>query len=183
MTFDIKRGEIFYISRGGVTCGSEQYADRPAVIISNDSNNKNSNTVEIVYLTTQPKTDLPTHCTIRSTGKPSTVLCEQVHSVSVDRIGNYIGQCSENEMENINICLMISLALDMGTKTTKQYTDMISEQQSEIDSLKAEIESLKGKQTEMDNDTVLRSEFIRIKAECDTYKNMYENLLEKIMKA
>ena len=107
---DIKRGEIFYIKRGGETTrGSEQYSDRPAVIISNDKNNENSRVVEVVYMTTQPKIDLPTHVTVRSTGRVSTVLCEQVYSVSTDRVGQYIGQCSDAEMDNIDIALMISL--------------------------------------------------------------------------
>lgn len=82
---DVKRGEIYYISRGGYNTGSEQQADRPGVIVSNDKNNKNSQTLEVVYLTTQPKNELPTHCTIRSTGRVSTVLCEQIHTVSVGR--------------------------------------------------------------------------------------------------
>lgn len=87
---DIKRGEMFYISRGGASYnGSEQHADRPAVVVSNNKNNENSNVVEVVYMTTQPKTDLPTHVTIRSTGRISTVLCEQVYSVSTERIGTY----------------------------------------------------------------------------------------------
>ena len=85
---DIKRGEMFYISRGGASYnGSEQHSDRPAVVVSNNKNNENSNVVEIVYMTTQPKTDLPTHVTIRSTGRISTVLCEQVYSVSTERNG------------------------------------------------------------------------------------------------
>lgn len=110
---NIKRGEMFYISRGGVSySGSEQHSDRPAVVVSNDKNNENSNVVEVVYMTTQPKTDLPTHVTVRSTGRPSTVLCEQVYSVSTERIGTYIGECSDKEMENIDIALMISLQLD-----------------------------------------------------------------------
>ena len=79
---DVKRGEIYYISRGGYNTGSEQQADRPGVIVSNDKNNKNSQTLEVVYLTTQPKNELPTHCTIRSTGRVSTVLCEQIHTVA-----------------------------------------------------------------------------------------------------
>lgn len=33
---DVKRGEIYYISRGGYNTGSEQQADRPGVIVSND---------------------------------------------------------------------------------------------------------------------------------------------------
>lgn len=32
---DIKRGEMFYISRGGASYnGSEQHADRPAVVVA-----------------------------------------------------------------------------------------------------------------------------------------------------
>lgn len=42
---DVKRGEIYYISRGGYNTGSEQQADRPGVIVSNDKNNKNSQTL------------------------------------------------------------------------------------------------------------------------------------------
>lgn len=69
------------------------------VVVSNDENNKHSGIIEVAYLTTQPKTELPTHVTIRSTGRVSTVLCEQVTSVSVERVNNYIGQVSEQEMK------------------------------------------------------------------------------------
>nr|DAX44409.1 MAG TPA: PemK-like protein [Caudoviricetes sp.] len=139
---DIRRGEIFYIARGGATNGSEQFADRPAVVVSNDENNKHSGVIEVVYMTTQPKTDLPTHVTVRSTGRLSTVLCEQVSSVSTERVNNYIGQVSEQEMKNIDIALMISLQLDNGGKPSKQYNETIQRQQEEIDSLKREIETL-----------------------------------------
>ena len=141
---DIKRGEMFYISRGGGASynGSEQHSDRPAVVVSNNKNNENSNVVEIVYMTTQPKTDLPTHVTVRSTGRISTVLCEQVYSVSTERVGTYIGECTDKEMENIDIALMISLQLDGNMKTSKKYNETIKEQQEEIDSLKREIETL-----------------------------------------
>lgn len=120
---DVKRGEIYYISRGGCNTGSEQQADRPGVIVSNDKNNKNSQTLEVVYLTTQPKNELPTHCTIRSTGRVSTVLCEQIHTVAVERIGKYIGVCTAQEMQNIDIGLMISIGLgDGGRQRTKQLS-------------------------------------------------------------
>lgn len=79
----------------------------------------------------QPKTDLPTHVTVRSTGRPSTVLCEQVYSVSTERIGTYIGECTDKEMENIDIALMISLQLDGSMKTSKKYNETIKNQQEE----------------------------------------------------
>lgn len=46
-----------------------------------------SNTVEVVYMTTKPKTDLPTHVYIESALRPSTLLCEQISTVSEERIG------------------------------------------------------------------------------------------------
>ena len=121
---DVKRGEIYYISRGGYNTGSEQQADRPGVIVSNNKNNKNSQTLEVVYLTTQPKNELPTHCTIRSTGRVSTVLCEQIHTVAVERIGKYIGVCTAQEMQNIASGLMISIGLGDagGRQRTKQLS-------------------------------------------------------------
>lgn len=139
---DIKRGEIFYIARGA-SYGSEQQADRPAVVVSNDKNNENSQTIEVVYMTTQPKNVLPTHCTIRSTGRISTVLCEQVHSVAVERVGKYIGQCSDAEMANIDIALMISLQLDTGTKTSKKYTETIAKKDEEIAGLREQLKAAK----------------------------------------
>lgn len=189
---ELHRGEIYYISRGGGSPqGSEQYPDRPAVIVSNEKNNKYSTTVEVVYMTTQPKNDLPTHTTIRSTGRISTVLCEQVYTVAVERIGDYIGQVSEQEMTNIDIALMISLALDGDTKTTKQYNETIKRQQDEIESLKAEIIDLQEEITdkaaenategknEAQNDT--RESIIRLETERDTYKGLYEALIAKMM--
>ena len=182
---DIKRGEIFYISRGkGEICGSEQQSDRPGIVVSNNLNNTNGSTVEVVYLTTQPKTELPTHCTINSTGRTSTVLCEQIHTVAVERIQNYIGQCSEKEMENVDAAIAISLGLDNSIKTTKKYTETIQSQQAEIDALQEQINSLEKKEefSEKKKTEELNQQSIRVQAERDTYKSMYENLLAQCIK-
>lgn len=185
---DIKRGEIFYIARGGATSGSEQFADRPAVVVSNDENNKHSGVIEVVYLTTAPKTDLPTHVIIRSTGRTSTVLCEQVTSVSVDRVNNYIGQVSEQEMKNIEIALMISLAIGEDTKSSKVYREECRKQQEEIERLKTENETLKeekaacGANTEPHEQvTTEQSDIVKLETERDTYKALYEQLFERLL--
>ena len=195
---DLHRGEIYYISRGGASYGHEQQADRPAVIVSNEKNNENSGVVEVVYLTTQPKTDLPTHTVIRSTGRVSTVLCEQIVSVSMDRIAGYIGQVSEQEQKNIDIALMISLALDGDTKTSKQYNETIKQQNDEIERLKAEIADLQQKYedaiAEIEQEAAVHVEenkkveqsasqesMIRLETKRDTFKQLYESLLAKVM--
>lgn len=92
----MKRGEIYYIESTYREIGSEQRGGRPAVIVSNDKNNENSEVVEVVYMTTKPKNDLPTHVFIRSALSPSTVLCEQVNSVSTKRIGTLIGKLTKS---------------------------------------------------------------------------------------
>lgn len=165
---DVKRGEIYYISRGGYNTGSEQQADRPGVIVSNDKNNKNSQTLEVVYLTTQPKNELPTHCMIRSTGRVSTVLCEQIHTVAVERIGKYIGVCTAQEMQNIDIGLMISIGLgDAGGGATKDKT-VITDQKEE-------------KKTEAKVQTEMKEELIKTRTERDIFKKLYEQITERLI--
>lgn len=107
----MKRGEIYYITRRD-TIGAETAKARPGIIVSNNALNATSSVVEVVYLTTQPKKDLPTHVTITSTGVQSTALCEQIDAVSVMLVGDYCGVCSEQEMRDIDQALMASLGIE-----------------------------------------------------------------------
>lgn len=155
-----KRGEIFYIERAGDSYGSEQQAGRPAIVVSNDKNNEYSSTLEVVYLTTQPKTELPTHIDIRSTKKNSIALCEQVHTVSVQRVGDFIATCSDYEMQMVDAALMISLGLG--------YEKIVEEPKKEAQKPEPQQEN---------NDVV-----IRLTTERDVYKTLYEQMLERVAK-
>lgn len=106
----IKRGDIFYI-KAFRTTGSEQRPGRPAVIVSNDDNNSCSATVEVVYLTTQPKTNLPTHVEIYSSARKSIAICEQITTVALERLGDYSGHVTEDEMADIDLAMLVSLDL------------------------------------------------------------------------
>ena len=110
----MKRGQIYYVRSNYREEGSEQRGGRPAVIVSNDKNNANSNTVEVVYMTTKPKTDLPTHVYIESALRPSTLLCEQISTVSEERIGEWIGELTESEVQDLDIALAVSLGMKCG---------------------------------------------------------------------
>lgn len=122
-----ERGEIYYInnSRGGQV-GSEMKKDRPAIIVSNDVNNKYSSVVEVVFLTSNPKKELPTHVTIRSTGRMSVALCEEPTAISTERINNYICKASDKEMENIDIALMIALGINMTKEMQRSMEDILT---------------------------------------------------------
>lgn len=106
-----KRGDIYYVEPY-YSVGSEQRAGRPAIIVSNNMNNKYSSTLEVVYITTQPKKDMPTHVMVFGTGRKSTALCEQIHTVDYRRLGTYCGRCTKQEMEAIDIALMVSIGID-----------------------------------------------------------------------
>lgn len=118
----IRRGEIYYIESGFQTTGSEQRPGRPAIIVSNDMNNEFSSTVEVVYLTTQPKHDLPTHVSIRSLKRDSIALCEQITSVAVERIGDFCGEVYESEMRAIEAAMLNSLGLQDATEPVREET-------------------------------------------------------------
>lgn len=120
-----KRGDIFYVNNGSrEQIGSETKKDRPAIIVSCDANNKHSSVLEMVFLTTQPKAELPTHVTIRSTGRLSTALCEQPTPVAVERLNNYLGKVSDSEMQNIDTALLIGLGINYDKKVQQSLEDI-----------------------------------------------------------
>ena len=106
-----KRGEIFYVMRDGMQTGAEIYHGRPAILVSNDFLNATASVVEVVFLTTQPKKDMGTHVRITSTGRTSVALCEQITTVAVERLGNYIATASDKEMREIDDAIARSLSL------------------------------------------------------------------------
>ena len=151
----MKRGEIYYIESTYRETGSEQRGGRPAVIVSNDKNNENSEVVEVVY--------------IRSALSPSTVLCEQVNSVSVKRIGTLIGKLTKSELAAVDSALAISLGIDFmdpkpATKEAEHLLEEISKQPLRI--------------VQQDPDV----EKIKLETERDLYRNLYNELLSKTMK-
>lgn len=148
---EYKRGDIFYIHKQP-TYGSEQEAGRPGIIVSNNSNNRFSSVLEVVYLTTRHKPELPTHAEITANGTTSTVLCEQISSVSVNRIGDYITSLTDSEMKPVDDALKASLNLN--SEPPKFISPIQPENSSDI----------------------------VIKTERDLYKRLYEQLLEKLSK-
>lgn len=110
---DIRRGDMFYINRG-----TKNLVGKPAVVVSNDKYNSTSNSVLVVYLSVSPSDDRQTHIAVRSGSRQSVAICESVSAVPVDWIGSRIGQCSEREMTNIEIGLLIALDL-----TVKEVPD------------------------------------------------------------
>lgn len=149
--FNVRRGDVYYINNNRGQRGNEIRKDRPAVVVSANFLNKHSDDVVVVFLTSQPKKDMSTHVTIRTTGRVSEALCEQPTTVSVERLNNRIGSVTDREMQQIDIALQIALKLDAGADT------------------KGYVENQSGGAS--------REQMIRLEAERDTYKKLYEDMI------
>lgn len=124
----VSRGDVFYVRNHYDSVGSEQQAGRPAVIVSNDSNNKHSEVYEVCYFTTKDKTPLPTHVGVTTPCKlKGTILCEQVTSVSSLKLGDYICSLNSADMEAVDRAIAVSLGL-----TDSRCEGVISRYETEL---------------------------------------------------
>lgn len=112
----MKRGEIYVVNfntdNDREIFEGEQFCTRPGIIIQNDVGNKFSPTTIVALLTSKKKkTNQPTHCKIQCKGleKESYLLAEQIRTVSKDRLGIFIGTCSN--MGEVDECLKVSIGL------------------------------------------------------------------------
>ena len=122
----MKRGEIYYISQRPTT-GSETAGARPAVIVSNDVLNATSGVVLVVYLTTKPKKEMPTHVIIHATGVASTAICEHIDHVSTELIGDYRGTCTEEELGAIEDAMLAALGIELADAEPASDPDAITD--------------------------------------------------------
>ena len=140
----MKRGELYYIARRD-TIGAEIAKARPGIIVSSDALNATSEVVMVVYLTTQPKREMPTHVTIESTGLRSTAICEHIDHVSKMLVGDYCGTCSDEEMDAINLAMLSALGIELDeVEETNNYDTELVKACAERDVYKALVDKLIG---------------------------------------
>lgn len=193
---DIHRGDIFYFDKS-YTVGVEQQGGRPGIIVSNDACNNSSDFLLVCYLTTQPKTALPTHVPVLCE-QESIVLCEQIHTLSKEKMQNYYCTATEEEMAKIDEALAITLNLDISKISPEDYNNLlvqIQEMNVKLETLQEEL-SQKDKEIETldnklkiyeDRNSSLRAihsvedtpEYIRVCAERDVYIKLYHDLLNQ----
>lgn len=177
----VRRGDIYFVKKNSFTAGSEQEAGRPAIIVSNDTGNRHSQVVEVVYLTTQTKNPLPTHVDVVCRTK-SIALCEQVHSVYKDRLFDFVKTCSDAEMAAIDKALMISLGLDLPAVTDDPAVVNIKNQ--EIDNLKKKLEVTLRELDELKEQPIFPSdsdEVLKLKAQIEMLEKQNERLLDRLI--
>ena len=124
------------------TVGSEQGAGRPAVIVSNDYGNAHSSNVTVVYLTSQEKRPMSVHVPVICK-VPSTALCEQIYTVSKERLGEYVRTCTDEEMQRINQGILEALGMGGEMRKVNDDAHRINEQEALLEAEKCNVSVLK----------------------------------------
>lgn len=142
----IRRGDVIYVSPTNPV-GSEYKKSRPTVVVSNDDCNATSSVIEVAYLTLRHKPNLPTHVYIKD--GPcfnSTVLCEQITSVSVERLGDFMCHLPKECMQAIDKAIALSFGLDIKNPNELTSAEIRYAENdaylTEIAQLKARVEDL-----------------------------------------
>lgn len=98
--------------------GSEQTGERPAVIVQNDNFNINDRYPNTVVVTvSKTGRDVPTHVQVPQSPENglweplSYVKCEQLLTISKDRLGRHLGRLTEDQTEQVAAALRRVLSL------------------------------------------------------------------------
>lgn len=110
------RGDIYLVDLG-TNIGSEQGGCRPVLLVQNDIGNHFGPTLIVAPVSSRywKKSKQPTHTLIegiQNLSSPSVVLTEQLLTIDKVRVMKYLGKVPEEQMQNVNQAVMVSLGLE-----------------------------------------------------------------------
>lgn len=108
---EIKRGEVYWVNLEP-TIGSEIKKTCPAVILSNNIQNKISARVVILPITSDTKKLFPFEAKIILQNKEMKVLADQVRTADKSRLNDCICSLTKAEIKDIEKAIKITLSLD-----------------------------------------------------------------------
>ncbi len=112
----VRRGCIYWVDFEPVR-GSEQGKTRPALVIQNNLGNLTSSTTIVIPITSQvPSKRYPMHVHVSVDGRPAVILCEQIRTVSLDRIDpKTVCELTGEQMREVEQAVSHSLGLSEET--------------------------------------------------------------------
>lgn len=115
--WSFKRGDIYKADLNPYK-GSEQGGIRPVIVLQNNLGNLFSPTLVVAPLTSKVhgKKKLPTHYLIRDVSNldaDSLVLLEQIKTIDKQRVIEFIGRVSDEDMYGVDNAIKVSLGLEI----------------------------------------------------------------------
>lgn len=106
----MKRGEVWWVEFDP-SVGSEIRKRRPAVIVSNDSANRNLARVVVVPLTSNVDRLYPGEASVTVAGKKAKAMADQIMAADKSRLKSRIGALSKTDMRAVEDAVSVHLGL------------------------------------------------------------------------
>lgn len=106
----MNRGDVYWVNFDPAV-GSEIKKMRPAIIVSNNSNNKYMSRVQVIPLTSNVNKVYPCETIVLIHGKQGKALADQITTVDKSRLGEYMATLSRSELTNIDNIIRLQLEL------------------------------------------------------------------------
>ena len=128
----VRRGQVFWfdpsvysdrteIEVNGKTVETHvQLKTRPVLVVSNNQNNDNAYTCNVVPITSESKPPLPCHVKYIYGGKEQTIEVEQIRTVDISALQAYICTLSDNIMQKVEAAIMAQ----MDVRASVSYLDI-----------------------------------------------------------
>jgi mRNA interferase MazF len=106
------RGEIWWVEFDPAV-GSEIRKTRPAVIVSNDSSNRNIARVQVIPLTSNTGKIYPSEAVVKVGDRESKIMADQIMTADKKRLKERIGKLSAHDMKQVEKALCIQLGIPL----------------------------------------------------------------------
>ena len=106
-----KRCEIYWVNLDP-TIGTETSKTRPGLILSNNIGNEITNRVIVAPITSNVEKIYPFEVKIVIENKQSKVMLDQIRVIDKSRLGDLLGEISNNEIKNVEKALKLVLDIN-----------------------------------------------------------------------
>jgi mRNA interferase MazF len=108
----MKRGEVWWVEFDPAI-GSEIAKRRPAIIISNDSANRNLSRVVVIPVTSSTARVFPGEALVRIGNQTSKAMADQIMAADKSRLKGQLGAISKTDLELVENAIRVHLGLAM----------------------------------------------------------------------
>ena len=106
----MRRGDVWWVEFDP-SVGSEVHKTRPAVIVSNDSANRNLARVVAVPLTSNTQRLYPGEAMVTVEGQNSKAMADQIMAADKGRLRSQVGTLGKADMQAVEDAIRVHLAL------------------------------------------------------------------------
>lgn len=107
----ILRGNVYWVNLDPAL-GSEIQKTCPALVISNNIQNRVSTRIIVIPITSNTTNIFPFESKIIINNREGKALTDQIRTIDKSRIGNFMGKLSNAEIADIEKAIKITLSLD-----------------------------------------------------------------------